>query len=74
MTLIEEIEKQLHDLPLEKQGKVLEFILLLQKPPSEPAKTSKRRSLKAHPAFGMWHKRHVDGIAYQQVLRSEWGA
>jgi hypothetical protein len=72
MTLLEEIEKQLNDLPLEKQIEVLDFIAFLRQRTAVSPK-SKRRSFKKHPAFGSWQNRHVDAVAYQQKLRAEWG-
>lgn len=72
MALLEEIEKQLNDLPLEKQSEVLDFIAFLRQRLPASQKT-KRRSLKKHPAFGSWQNRAIDAIAYQQNLRAEWG-
>jgi metal-responsive CopG/Arc/MetJ family transcriptional regulator len=31
-----------------------------------------RRSKKESDAFGLWGKRKVDGLAYQEKVRSEW--
>lgn len=73
MTLIEQIEKQLHDLPTEKQTEVLDFILFLQQRAMLSPQT-RRRTLKKHPAFGIWQERHIDALAYQQDIRAEWGA
>ncbi len=72
MALLEEIEKQLNDLPLEKQNEVLDFIAFLRQrvPASQQAK---QRSLKKHPVFGSWQNRNIDAIAYQKNLRAEWG-
>ena len=72
MSLIQEIEKQLNDLPLEKQDEVLDFIAFLRQRTAASQKTN-RPSLKTHPAFGAWQKRDLDAIAYQQELRAEWG-
>jgi hypothetical protein len=33
---------------------------------------AKRRSKKEGDAFGLWGKRKVDGLAYQEKVRSEW--
>jgi metal-responsive CopG/Arc/MetJ family transcriptional regulator len=33
---------------------------------------AKRRSKKEGDAFGLWGKRNVDGLAYQEKVRSEW--
>jgi metal-responsive CopG/Arc/MetJ family transcriptional regulator len=33
---------------------------------------AKRRSNKEGDAFGLWGKRKVDGLAYQEKVRSEW--
>jgi hypothetical protein len=38
----------------------------------EPKTRSTRRSLKTHPAFGLWKDRNIDAVNYQQNLRSEW--
>ena len=72
MTLLKEIEKQLSDLPLEKQSEVLDFIAFLQQRTMDSQK-AKQRSLKKHPAFGIWQDRPLDALAYQQDLRAEWG-
>ena len=72
MSLLEEIEKQLNDLPLEKQDEVLDFIAFLRQRTTTSQK-KKQRSLKTHPAFGVWQNRQLDAIAYQQDLRAEWG-
>ena len=32
----------------------------------------KRHSRKENDAFGLWGKRKVDGLAYQEKVRSEW--
>ena len=72
MSLLEEIEKQLNDLPLEKQDEVLDFIAFLRQRTATSQK-EKQRSLKKHPAFGAWQNRHIDAIAYQQEIRAEWG-
>lgn len=71
MSLLEEIEKQLNDLPPEKQDEVLDFIAFLRQRATTSQKAS-RQSLKEHPAFGAWQNRHIDALAYQQELRSEW--
>jgi len=73
MTLIEQIEKQLHGLPTEKQTEVLEFILFLQQRAAMSPK-AKRPTLKKHPAFGAWQARQIDALAYQQDIRAEWGS
>jgi hypothetical protein len=71
MTLLEQIEKQLSTLPPEKQIEVLDFIVFLQQRASA-SQPAKRRSLKKHPAFGLWKDRKIDAINYQQSLRAEW--
>ena len=72
MTLLEQIEKQLSALPLEKQSEVLDFIAFLQQRASA-LQPVKRRSLKKHAAFGSWKNRKIDAVKYQQNLRAEWG-
>ena len=71
MTLTEQIEKRLTNLPPEKQSEVLDFIAFLQERVglSQPAK---RLSLKKHAAFGSWKNRKIDAVQYQQNLRAEW--
>jgi len=70
MTLLEQIQDQLHQLPPEKQSEVLDFILFLQqwlkvaKPSVKP--------LHEHPAFGSWRGRKIDALNYQRHLRAEW--
>ena len=71
MTLQDQIQKQISQLPPEKQTEVLDFIaFLLQR--SSVSASSKRQPLKKHPAFGSWRKRKIDALRYQQSLRSEW--
>ena len=72
MTLVEQIQKYVTQLPPEKQIEVLDFITFLQQRVgvSQPVK---RRSLKNHAAFGSWKNRGIDAIQYQLALRAEWG-
>ncbi len=72
MSLLTEIEKQLNELPPDKQNEVLDFIIFLRQRGQHSAKKSPR-SLKTHPAFGLWQSRHLDAVAFQQDLRAEWG-
>ena len=72
MTLIEQIEEQLSKLPPEKQSEVLDFITFLQQR-AGLSKSTRKRSLKKHAAFGSWKHRKINAIQYQQNLRSEWG-
>ena len=53
MTLAEQIQQYVNQLPPEKQSEVLDFVAFLQKwmAVSQPAR---RRSLRKHPAFGSW--------------------
>jgi len=71
MTLAEQIQKYVNQLPPEKQSEVLDFVTFLQKRVgvSQPAR---RRSLRRHPAFGSWRGRKIDALAYEQTLRAEW--
>jgi len=72
MTLLEQIEKQLSNLPPEKQTEVLDFIAFLQQR-ADASQPVERRPLRKHAAFGSWKNRKIDAIKYQQNLRSEWG-
>jgi len=71
MTLLEQIQKQLRQLPPEKQGEVLDFVTFLQLR-LDSQKNIKSVSLRKHPAFGSWKNRQIDPISYQQNLRAEW--
>lgn len=71
MTLQDQIQKQISQLPPEKQTEVLDFIAFLLQRSSVSARP-RRRSLEKHPAFGSWRKRKIDALRYQQSLRSEW--
>jgi hypothetical protein len=72
MTLLEQIEKQLRELPPEKQSEALDFILFLAQR-SGVSQPVQRRPLKKHAAFGSWKHRGINAIQYQQNLRAEWG-
>jgi hypothetical protein len=71
MTLLEQIEQQIRQLPPEKQSEVLDFAVFLQQRPEFP-QLIKERSLRQHPAFGSWHGRGIDALQYQNNLRAEW--
>ena len=66
MDIVEQIQEQLKKLPPEKQVEVLNFTTQLISAPS------KQRSLRQHPAFGLWRKRNIDALQYQKDLRAEW--
>jgi hypothetical protein len=71
MTLMDQIQERISQLPPEKQGEVLDFIAFLQQR-STTQKPAKQRSLKDHPAFGSWRGRKINALKFQQNLRSEW--
>ena len=71
MTLLLEIQKELKNLPLEKQNEVLNFVLFLRQRATD-TQPPKRHSLKKHPAFGSWQAHNIDAVAYQQAVHSEW--
>lgn len=71
MTLQDQIQKQISQLPPEKQAEVLDFITFLLQRSSFPV-GSKRQPLKKHRAFGSWRTRKINALQYQQTLRSEW--
>ncbi len=73
MTLLEQLEQQLKQLPPEKQNEVLDFVAFLRQrlTSDQPARP---RSLRQHPAFGSWRGRNIDALEYQHNLRSEWDA
>ena len=72
MTLLEQIQDQLRQLPSEKQSEVLDFVSFLQQRLTAAPQSAKQRSLRKHPAFGSWRGRKVDALKCQQNLRSEW--
>lgn len=41
--------------------------LLVPQSPAVP-----RRTLREHPAFGLWRHRNISALEYQEQLRSEW--
>ena len=72
MTLLEQIQMRLRDLPPEKQGEVLDFITFLQLCTVSPSRPETARSLRKHPAFGSWRGRKINALEYEQKLRAEW--
>jgi len=72
MTLVEQIEQHLLQLPPDKQSEVLDFVAFLQLRVEAPQKIVGIRNLRKHSAFGSWKRRKVDALAYEQALRSEW--
>jgi hypothetical protein len=72
MTLIEQIQDQLRQLPFEKQSEVLDFVSFLQQRRTEMPQSKKPRALSKHPAFGSWRGRKIDALKYEQALRVEW--
>lgn len=72
MTLLEQIQDQLRQLPPEKQSEVLDFVTFLQQRATAFPPPSPRRSLRQHPAFGAWRARAIDALHYEQALRAEW--
>ena len=72
MTLLEQIQNQLRQLPPEKQSEVLDFVSFLQQRLTVAPQSAQQRSLRQHPAFGSWRGRNVDALNYQRNLRSEW--
>ncbi len=73
MSLLDEIEQQLKNLPPEKQSEVLDFVAFLQQR-SAANQPLPGRSLGEHPAFGSWRDRKIDALRYQRDLRAEWDA
>jgi Protein of unknown function (DUF2281) len=71
MTLAEQIQNQVRQLPPERQGEVLDFVMFLQKQVRLPQAT-KQSPLRKHPAYGSWRGRKIDALDYEQKLRSEW--
>ena len=72
MTLLEQIQNGLRQLPPEKQSEVLDFVSFLQQRLTVAPPGTQQRSLRQHPAFGSWRGRNVDALNYQHILRSEW--
>jgi hypothetical protein len=72
MTLMEQIQDRVRQLPPEKQSEVLDFITLLQQQLAASSQPAPQRSLRRHPAFGSWRGRKIDALQYEQALRAEW--
>jgi len=72
MTILEQIQNQLRQLPPEKQSEVLDFVSFLRQRLAATSPSAKQRSLRQHPAFGSWRRRKIDALNYQQNLRAEW--
>ena len=71
MTLLEQIQQQVRQLPPEKQTEVLNFTAFLRQQLVH-MRRPRSRSLRQHPAFGSWRERQIDALHYQQTLRAEW--
>ena len=71
MTLLEQIQQHLRQLPVEKQREVLDFVTFLQLQASPQIKP-RGSSLEKHPAFGSWKERKIEALDYEQNLRAEW--
>ena len=71
MTVLEEIEQQLRQLPPDKQSEVLDFVRFLQERRAVTG-DAKSHTLRQHPAFGSWRERRIDALRYEQDLRAEW--
>ena len=72
MTILEQIQQQVRQLPPEKQNEVLNFTAFLRQQLLH-ARRPRPGSLRQHPAFGSWRERRIDALHYQQALRAEWG-
>jgi len=72
MTLLEQIQNQLRQLPPEKQSEVLDFVSFLRQQRTTAPQRAQQRPLRQHPAFGSWRGRQIDALRYQHNLRSEW--
>jgi len=71
MTLLEQIQQQVNQLPPEKQNEVLDFVAFLRQRMAQP-QPAQPRSLRKHPAFGAWRGRQIDALQYQETMRAEW--
>lgn len=78
MTLLEEIQQRLHELPLEKQSEVLDFIAFLQQrtqlviPSSaKPEKTGRIKSALQKLAELKLFKDIVDPVEWQRQIRKD---
>lgn len=71
MTVLEQIQQQVQQLPPEKQNEVLNFTTFLRQQLIH-MRCPRSRSLRQHPAFGSWRERQIDALHYQGTLRAEW--
>lgn len=72
LSLIEQIQDRVRQLPPDKQSEVLDFITFLQQQMAAVPQPAGQHSLRQHPAFGSWRGRKIDALQYEQALRAEW--
>jgi len=72
MTLVEQIQNELRQLPPEKQSEVLDFVSFLRQQLVAAPQHTRQGPLRQHPAFGSWRGRQIDALQYQRHLRAEW--
>lgn len=72
MTLVDQIQERLNQLPPEKQREVLDFDSFLKIYEDSSQKKNLNRDLQKHPAFDSWKKRSLDSLSYEEPLRAEW--
>ena len=72
MSQMDQIQRELDLLPPEQRGAVLEFIASLRMTLAPVSPQPPRKSLREHPAFGVWKERGIDALGHQQELRAEW--
>ena len=71
ITLLEQVQQQVKQLPPEQQSEVLDFAAFLRQR-IVYSRSFQSRSLRQHPAFGSWRARQIDALQYQQDRRAEW--
>ena len=72
MTVLEVLQKRVERLPPAQQREVLDFAEFLAQRVKQMELEVQPRSLRSHPAFGIWRERAIDGLSYQETLRAEW--
>ena len=72
MTVLEALQKRVEQLPPAQQREVLDFAEFLAQRANPIEAELQPRSLRSHPAFGIWSERAIDALSYQETLRAAW--
>ena len=71
-TIIDLSEEQIAALDRLRQEQGVSRAELIREAVTAYLVSQKRVTLKERPGFGSWKRKRVDGVKYQQRIRSEW--